>query len=183
MKKKGILVTLGVLFILYITFFIRYDNKRNEYGWGCIVCNDKIPYNIKPKFIAEYPRNFVLMDSDDFELVGSGFRYQKTNFKINKFLVYGYNDSSILIKCTDSLNNIKYLISYETGYKNDLGNPEISFEDITKEGLEKNKEDFNWVELNEKEARSNTLKSFFFLCSAILSFLILLWLLFKKRKS
>ena len=33
------------------------------------------------------------------------------SFRIKNFLGYAYNDTSVLLKCTDSLNNIKYLVS------------------------------------------------------------------------
>lgn len=39
------------------------------------------------------------------------------------FLAYGYNDIYVVVKCTDSLNTINYLTSYETKYKSEKGNP------------------------------------------------------------
>ena len=116
MKKKG-LILLVVSLVIFVLLYLVYDSKGYEYGLGCDFCKKEMPYGLKPIFYSEYPQRFYLLDEDGFELVGIGFRYETTNFKIKDFLAYGYNDTFVLLKCTDSLNNIKYLTSYKTGYK------------------------------------------------------------------
>jgi hypothetical protein len=98
--------------LLCAVSYLRYEIKGYYYGFGCTFCNKTLPYNIKPKYIFDYPQSLVLLDDDDYELVGGGFSYETTNFKIKDLLDYGYNDTSIVVKCTDSSNNVRYLMSY-----------------------------------------------------------------------
>ena len=112
MKKWIPFIFYGLFFCISVFCFIKYDSKRFDYGWKCDFCNKKLPYNLVHKFYDDYPQNFVLFDEDDFELVGIGFKYYASNFKIKDFLAYGYNDTSVVLKFTDSLNTIIYLTSY-----------------------------------------------------------------------
>ena len=140
--KAGSIVT--IFFVAFGMFcsllYLKYDSKGYEYGLGCNFCNKKLPYNLVPISNSEYPQRFYLNDEEDFELVGIGFSYRKNSFKIKNFLGYGYNDTSVIVKCTDSLNTIRYLTSYETGYKSKNGNPEISFKDLSNSDFEQVKE-------------------------------------------
>lgn len=148
--KKTIWFILPIISLLVFgSIYLVYDSKGFDYGLGCNICNKKMPYNLKPHNGSEF--SFSLKDEDDFELVGVGFRYQTTVFKIKKILGYGYNDSSVVVKCTDSLDTIKYLISYETGYKSKNGSFEISFKDLIYNDFEQIKNKYKWFEVdNEK---------------------------------
>lgn len=121
---------LGVLFLVLVLLYLRYDKTGYYYGVECSFYNKNMPYGLTPKINFDYPQSFCLLDEDGFELVGIGFRYKQSSFRIKNFLGYAYNDTSVLLKCTDSLNNIKYLVSYETGYNRNKGRPDISFKDI-----------------------------------------------------
>mgnify|MGYP003649532492 CR=1 FL=1 len=182
MKKTVVRLLLGLSFIVFVFLSLKYDSKRYDYGWDCVFCSNTLPYNIEPKFNFEYPQSFVLMDDDDFELMGIGFRYRNSDFKIKNFLGYGYNDTSIVAKVTDSLNNIKYLSSYETGNKSDNGSPEISFEDMSETKFEQVKDKYRWTDLVEGSATEITMKRLLFFTGAIISLLLLLWQLISKRK-
>ena len=163
-----------------ILYYLKYDSKQYYYGWDCAFCNKALPYNLEPN--DYYDRSFTLMDDDGFELVGIGFKYRRSHFKIENFLGYGYNDTSIVAKVTDSVNNIKYLSSYETGYKSEKGNPEISFEDMPEAKFQQVKEKYNWVDLDEEELmKIRRYKTLSFI-GAIISLLLLLWYLIRKRK-
>jgi hypothetical protein len=171
--NKGISIIIFCLTFCLSTFlFLRYDSKRAEYGWECDFCNKSIPFGLKAK---EYNSSYVLLNEDEFELVGIGFRYETTNFKIKDFLAYGYNDTSIVVKCTDSINTIKYLTSYETGYKSKKGNPEISFKDLSNRDLEQIKAKYNWVVFNQEEAQKVTFKRFLSAIGALLSLILIIW--------
>jgi len=74
--------------------------------------------------------------------------------KIKNILSYGYNDTSVIVKCTDILNNVRYLISYETSYKNSRGNPIVSFKHIENIECNQIKGFYKWVEINEGEIDS-----------------------------
>ncbi|MBC8643723.1 hypothetical protein H9W95_05735 [Flavobacterium lindanitolerans] len=112
-----------------------------------------MPYHLTPYDERDGSRfSFTLKDEDDFELVGTGFRYQTINFEIKNLLAYGYNDTSVIVKCTDSLNTIRYLISFETGYTSKKGNPEISFKDLSINDFQKVKDKYNWFEIEKKKA-------------------------------
>lgn len=181
MKKKTSFLFLIVSFIVCVILYLRYDGKGYNYGLGCNFCNKTMPYNLKPQADRYY--SFDLLDDDGFELVGSGFRYETTNFKINNFLGYGYNDNSVLVKCTDSLNNIKYLTSYETGYKSKKGNPEISFKDLSNKDFEQVKDKYQWFEIDEEKANTVRFMKFVFMIGALLSLFLLLKRLYKLRKA
>lgn len=180
MKKMTKIILLGIVCSICILYYLKYDSKQYYYGWDCAFCNKTLPYNLDPN--DYYDRSFTLMDDDGFELVGIGFKYRRSDFKIKNILGYGYNDTSIVAKVTDSLNNIKYLSSYETKYKNNKGNPEISFEDMSKTKFEQVKKIYNWVDLNEEELIKTRRYKTLSLTGAIISLLLLLWQLIRKRK-
>ena len=134
---------------------------------------------MKPHDGSEF--SFTLKDEEDFELVGIGFRYETTNFKIKNFLAYGYNDTSVIAKVTDSLNNVKYLISYETGYKSKKGNPSISFKDLSNSGFEQAKDKYQWFEVDKEKVYAVDSNKFLSMLGALLSLIIIVWRLFKLR--
>jgi hypothetical protein len=167
-----------VVGILCGLFYLKYDNKGFEYGLGCNFCEEKLPYNLIPK-IDQYS-SFTLNDEDDFELVGIGFGYIKSSFIIKDFLAYGYNDTSIIVKCTDSLHNIKYLISYETSYKSDKGNPSISFKDIDNNQI---KGRYHWVEIDEEKVNTIRFMKFLFIVGALLSLFLIVRKLLRSKNN
>ena len=126
-----------------------------------------------------------MLDDDDFELVGRGFKYQRSSFEINNFLGYGYNDASIVVKCTDSLNNVKYLTSYKTGYNSNKGNPEISFEDMEDVNFQQVKEHYQWTDIDEEKGDKIRLYRTLSFIGIIVSLLLILREIFrlKKRKA
>ena len=182
MKKNIWIILFSISFIVCALFYLKYDSKGYEYGLGCNFCNKKMPYHLMPSFYSQYPQSFYLKDEDDFELVGIGFSYRKNSFKIKNFSAYGYNDTSVVIKCTDSLNTIKYLTSYETGYKSKKGNPEISFKDLSNSDFEQVKDKYQWFEVDKEKGYSIDRTKFLFMLGALLSLLLLLLSLFKLRK-
>lgn len=173
-----------IFFVVFGIFcgllYLKYDSKSYYYGFESIFYNRKIPYNLKPRADRYY--SFYLLDEDGFELVGKGFRYETTNFIIKDLLAYGYSDTSVIVKCTDSLNNIKYLTSYETGYKSKKGNLEISFEDLRNCDFVQIKNNYQWIDLDiEKRERISLYRTLFFV-GAILSVFFLIRKLFNSRR-
>ena len=160
-------------------FYVKYDSKGYEYGLDCNYCNKKLPYNLQPHDGSQF--SFTLKDEDDFELVGVGFRYETVNFTIKNFLAYGYNDTSVIAKCTDSLNTIKYLISYETGYKSKKGNPEISFKDLGSSDFELVKDKYQWFEVDKEKYYLVDRNKFLSMLGALLSLFFIIRQLFKLR--
>lgn len=141
MKKSIKVMLLSVLVVVCVLSYLKY-----HCGWDYNFCSKNLPYNLKTN---DNNKSFTLIDEDGFELIGKGFKFYGSSFTINDILAYGYNDSSVIVKCTDSLDNIKYLSSYETKYKNSKGNPEISFRDISEEYVKQIKKNYNWIELDE----------------------------------
>lgn len=178
MKKGILLIIFSLSLCLSVYLFLRYDSERFDYGWGCDFCNKSIPFGLK---IENYGTSNVLLDEDEYNIVGIGFRYQTTNFTIKEFSSFGYNDTSVVVKCTNSLNTIKYLISYETGYKSKKGNPEISFMDLSNSDFEKVKDKYNWVVFDDEKARNITLKRFISAIGVFLSLVFIVWTLFELR--
>lgn len=175
-----VFILLGVFLLGLIPLYINYDRKGYYYGLECNFCKKDMPYGLTPVFYSDYPQRFYLLDDDDLELVGSGFRYRQSSFKVKDFLAYGYNDTSVLVKCTDSLNTIKYLVSYEIVNKNKKGNPEISFKDLSDSDLEQIKNNYQWVDLDGvKRHRISIYKTLSFL-GALLLLLILVQKLVKS---
>jgi len=175
---------LATLFLVLVGIFcsllyLKYDSDGYEYGFGCTLCSKKMPYNLKPHDGSEF--SFTLKDEDDFELVGIGFRYETTDFKIKDFLAYGYNDTSVVVKCTDSLNTIRYLTSYETGYKSKKGNPEISFKDLSNSDFEQVKDKYQWFDIDKEKVYAVDRNKFLSMLGVLLSLIFVVWRLFKLR--
>jgi len=181
-KVEKIITVFFVVFGIFCSlFYLKYDSKSYDYGFDCTFCNKKLPYNLKPQTDRYY--SFNLLDEDGFELVGKGFRYETTDFTIKDFLAYGYNDTSVIVKCTDSLNNIKYLTSYKTGYKSKKDNPEISFKDLSNNDFEQIKPNYQWVEIGEEKASNISRMEFLFMVGTLLSLFFTIRKLFKSRKT
>ena len=179
-KAKIIAIVFIVVFgISCSLLYLKYDSKGFEYGLGCNFCSNKLPYNLTPE--SDRYGSFTLKDEEDFELIGNGFRYKKSSFIIKDFIAYGYNDTSVVVKCTDSLNTIKYLTSYETGYKSKKGNPEISFKDLSNSDFEKVKDKYQWFEVDEEKANTIRFMKFLFIVGALLSLIFIIWRLIKLR--
>lgn len=181
MKKVIVFVA---SFIIFGLFYLDYDNKGYNFGLECVFCNKNMPYELTPKINSDFPQEFVLIDDDGFNLTGSGFRHRQSSFKIKSFLGYGYKNASVLLKCTDSLNNVKYLLSYETGYKSKNGNPAISFKDIEDSEYNQIKDTYQWIEIDEKRANSIRFMKFIFIIGVLLSlFFIVKYLSRLSRKT
>jgi hypothetical protein len=127
--------------------------------------------------------SFTLNDEEGFELVGIGFRYRLSEFKIKDILAYGYNDTSMIVKCADSINIIHYIMSYQTGYKNKKGNPEISFKDISYEKFEQLKDNYRWVAIEDEKINEISRMKSLLMLGALLSFSIIIIILFKVVRS
>jgi len=138
-----------------------------------------MPYDIEPKFIFEYPQRFVLTDDNNIALIGRGFRYKGTTFKIKSIEGYGYTNGSILVKCTDGLDSIKYLISYETTFKKSSG---ISFKELSEIDFRKIKESYKWTDLDQKKAQQLFRRKLSLFAGALVSLILLLWQLFFKGR-
>jgi hypothetical protein len=182
MRKRIWIILPIISFIVFVSLYLVYDSKGYEYGLGCDFCNKSMPYNLEPMFYSGYPQSFYLKDEDDFELVGSGFRYQTTDFAIKDFMAYGYNDTSVIAKVTDSLTNVKYLISYETGYKSKKGNPEISFKELSNNDFEQVKDKYKWFEVDKENVYAVDRNKFLSMLGALLSLFFLIRKLLKLRK-
>lgn len=183
MRKLIGLPLFGASCMVFVLLYLNYDKKNYYYGYNCTLCSEKLPYNLEPKFYPNYPPRFYLLDDDGFELVGIGFRYETTNFTIKGFIAYGYNDTSVIVICTDSLNNIKYLISYETGYKSKKGNPDISFKDLSNRDFEQVKNNYLWIDIySEKGERIRLYRTWSFV-GALLSLFFVIRNLFRLRST
>lgn len=180
MKKKIGLLLLSVSFAVCSLLYFKCDNNGFNYGLDCSFCSKKIPYNLKPHDGDGF--SFTLNDEDDFELVGIGFRYRYSSFKVKDFIAYGYNDTSVIVKCTDSFNATKYLISYETGNKSKRGNPEISFKDLSNNDFEQAKNKFLWFEIDKERVNTIRRMKFLFMFGALLSLFFIILKTFKLRK-
>jgi hypothetical protein len=176
-KKYAWIILFSFSLIVCVLFYLKYDCEGYEYGLGYNFCNKKMPYNLKPHNGTQF--SFTLKDEDDYELVGIGFSYRKSSIKIKDFLAFGYNDTSVVIKCTDSLNTIKYLISYETGYKNKNDNPEISFKDLRNIDYEKVKDKYKWHEVSKEKYYTLDRNKFLLTLGTLLSLFFIIRQLFK----
>lgn len=181
MKKNVLILLFSTSFIICTIFYLKYDKVGFHYGLECSFCNEKMPYNLKPHDGGQF--SFTLKNEDDFELVGSRFKYETTNFTIKNFLAYGYNDTSVVVKCTDSLNTIRYLTSYETGYKSEKGNPEISFKDLSNSDFEQVKDKYQWYEVSKEKYYAVDRNKFLSILGALLSLVLLVIQFFRIRKA
>ncbi len=169
-KKSAFLY---LLCCLSIFAFLFYDYIGYEYGLGCFFCRKMLPFGIYPK-VNRYDCIY-LFDDDDFELVGGGFKYDDDGFKIKKFLGYGYNDSSIIVKYEDDLNDIHYLSSYRTGYRSDSGNPDISFKDMDKLDYLRRKKHYKWIDLDHDKVRKVRALKIYSFMGTVFFFFLSIW--------
>jgi hypothetical protein len=183
MKRNPWIILFSISFIICTILYLRYDKIGFQTGLDCIFCDKKLPYNLLPLRHSEYPHRFYLNDEDDFELVGVGFKYYTSSFTIKDFLGYGYNNSSVIVKCTDSLNGIKYLISYETKYRSKKGNPLISFKDLSESDFEQVKSKYEWLDVGKEKYHAIESNKFLFMIGALLSLILFVWRLFNLEAS
>lgn len=179
-KQKIILIISLFSLIVFITFYLFYDSKMFGYGLNCDFCKNELPYNLKP--YDDPNSSFTIINEDDFELIGKGFQYKETDFKIKKVLAYGYNDTSVVIVCTDSIDTIKYLISYETEYKNERGSIEVSFRGLSVEKFQVVRDQYNWFNVNEDEGQIIEKKRFLSMIGIMISLIFIIWGIFKKKR-
>ena len=182
--KVGNVITIFSLVVVGVfcsLFYLKYDSKGFEYGLGCNFCSKNLPYNVIPQ--TDRYGSFTLNDYEGFELIGNGFGYKKSSFIIKDFLAYGYNDTSIVVKCTDSLNNVKHLYSYETGYKSDDGNPVIGFEDMAEIKYLQVKKKYTWTDVDEEEGNKIRFYRTLSFIGIIVSLLLILRVIFRLKKT
>jgi hypothetical protein len=166
MSKKYALGLPIATFLICVIFYLFYDNKSYDYGLGCTFCLKEMPYGMKPHIASGF--SFTLRDDDNFELVGIGFGYETTNFRIKDFLSYGYNDTSILAEVTDNMGDIRYLVSYETGYLSTNGKPKISFQELSDSGFRQVKNEYKWIRVDKLGSESVQRNKFIsFLCAIV----------------
>jgi hypothetical protein len=175
MKKPAgiVLSSVPLPLLLCALLYLKYDSKGYDYGFGCTFCNTTLPYQVTPKFNFDYPQHFVLLDDEGYELIGSGFKYNLSSFKANKILAYGYRDTAVVVQCTDSTNHVRYLRSYETGYKSSKGNPEIGFKDLNSSDFEKVRQQYHWIDLASQQRDQIRLYRTLALIVALISLLLL----------
>lgn len=179
MRKLSGLLLLGILFTLFVLSYLNYDKRGYYYGNGCTFCHEKLPFSVEPKYYPDYPQRFYLLDADGFELAGIGFRFENTGFTIKGLPAYGYNDTSIMVKCKDSLANTKYLVSYKTGYKSKKGTTDISFKSINDHAVAQSKNNYKWVEVDEETTNEIGLFKLAFMLGSILFLLFMISKLFR----
>jgi hypothetical protein len=190
MKKYSLFVIFGCCCAIFSALYVKYDKKAYFYGLDSNFCGQKLPFKISPFYVCEYPQKFVLIDriyKDGYSVaIGDGTRFYRSSFKINDFLSYGYNDTSIIVKCTDSLQNIRYLSSYVTEYKNKNGSPVISFQDLGFADLQKISNSYQWYNVDNETIENIMAKKYRFLLlfvlSAIAFFTSSVILLIKKKR-
>jgi hypothetical protein len=143
----------SILLIVSILFFIKYDKKGYNYGLDCYFCKKNLPFKMQPLYVLEYPQRFILIDficKDGYSVaIGTGIRHSHSSFIIKDFLSYGYNDTSIVVKCKDSLNNIKYLISY-TKYDIDNCTPSVHFQDLSSARYQEINNNYEWYNVDNE---------------------------------
>lgn len=169
-RKVKCLILLAVSSIILITLYIKYDAKGYEYGWGCNLCSKQMPYGVSPYTESMY-LSFMLVDGDGDPLIDKGIRLYTFGFTINKFLSYGYSDTSIVVQCTDSIGRIRYLTSY---VDQKPSNNRIDFREVDKMYIDNFFKNYQWFQINEEEANMIRFLKFIFLVGTIvvLSFLV-----------
>jgi hypothetical protein len=138
-----------------------------------------MPFQLRTNFHHEYPQSFYINDGDDIELVGAGFRFAKSSFTIKNILGYGYNDTSVVVICTDSLDKKRYINSYKIGHNSTNDHPEISFKDLSDIGFEQVKTNYKWIEIDIDKIINIESHKFMSLLGILFSSLLLIWQLFK----
>ncbi|MDR1591466.1 MAG: hypothetical protein LBS16_01070 [Prevotellaceae bacterium] len=173
MKKYRLFVAFGCCCVICSLLFVNYDKQAYFYGLDSNFHKKQLPFGISPFYVYEYPQEFVLINKiykDGYSVaVGKGIRFYRSSFKINDFLSYGYNDTSIIVKCADSLQNIRYLSSYVTEYKNKDGSPVISFQDLDFADLQKISNNYQWYNVDNETIENIMAKKYRFLLLFILS--------------
>jgi hypothetical protein len=152
MKNAIKFIVLVVLFLVLILLYFIYDRKGYYQGIGCRFCNKDLPYGLKPE-IYSHDLIFVILDDDGFELEYFDMRFKHNKPTTDRYsitsLEYGYNDTSLLLKVKDTLNNTKYLLSYKTDYAGTKhGFPNIRFKNIDNGVYNQIKDNYQWKEIS-----------------------------------
>lgn len=147
--KRVILLILFILFVFFSAFYVKLDKEAGICGLSSFFGKNQLPYGICSK-TESCPPNFLLIDPDGYEMLGIGFGILGSDFIINDLLSFGYNDTSIIVKCQDSAKNIRYLISYKTNNKYKNGIHEIYFFSINDNniGESENKYKYKWFDIS-----------------------------------
>lgn len=169
------LIILIILCISSVFAYLYYDSVSYEYGLGSNFSEKRLPFYLQPSYEMNYPQKFVLLDGEGDKSVGKGCRFFGSKLLINEIIGYGYNDSSIVIKATDSLNHIKYLVSYIHRVNNN-NIPIIAFKDMDESDFQANKYKYTWTELDENIIEK--IRSFTFVSS--IGFFTTLFLLIRR---
>lgn len=176
------LIILIIMCISSVFAYLYYDSVSYEYGLGSNFSEKRLPFYLQPSYEMNYPQRFVILDDEGDKSVGKGCRFFGSKLLINEIIGYGYNDSSIVIKATDSLNHIKYLISYIYKVKNNF-NPIIGFKDLNENDFQANKYKYTWTELDEKIIEKIRLFTFISSIGFLTTLFLLIRRLYKTLKS
>ena len=113
--RKSTIIKICILILMGI-FFVEIDKKCQNYGVSATLFEKTFPANLKPSFVDYAPLHFVFLDKDGFERIGKGFKYENIPFTIDSIISYGYiNDSSVLVKCIGSDEEIHIIEHFTTG--------------------------------------------------------------------
>src|SRR5690625_7928554 len=53
MKKLIVFLLLGASFILCTLLYLKYDSKGFDYGFGCIFCEERMPYRSEERRVGK----------------------------------------------------------------------------------------------------------------------------------
>jgi hypothetical protein len=179
--RRGTTLVAIVAAIACFLVYAVYDRMGYPHGLESTFSGQQLPYNVEPEFYSRHPQTFYLIDEDGNELAGAGTSV--TTFAKKDLFAYGYNDSSILLKCRDSATVFRYLISYETGNQTRKGNPDISFTDLKNDDFERIKSQYQWFLIDFDKARSIMTTKFWAFTGGLLSLLLIIRNLFKIRRA
>jgi hypothetical protein len=147
---KIFIISLFFFPIFSLFIYLTIDNKNFINQSSFYHHKRKMPFGIYPVNHYEYPQHFDLIDDDGYEIIGNGFRYEQCDFTIKQIWAYGFNDTSIIVKCSDSLNKIRFLSSFKTGNQSKKGNPEISFREQKHNPCILHNNTYQWYEVYKK---------------------------------
>ena len=112
-RKTYFLIIIGLTGILMVITGIFLDDHLYYKGYSILnPFSRSLPFNVCPSYIPTslQKEEFVLFyNSDDKITKNQKISTDTAVFVVNSIVRYGFDDKRIIIKITDSLNNIRWL--------------------------------------------------------------------------
>ncbi len=171
--RFAIISTLVTLVAAYAVLdFISYD-----YGLSCYDYNKHLPYKLKPTTASNL--SFTINDEEGFPVIGIGFKYRTVDFEVCDILSYGYNDTCVIVECSDCTGVKRYLTTAAVPIGDVLEEYPFIFREINSIEKQKSDQQYKWFMISSIHDYNFELYKkyvvFAFLLTMMLLVVVIIW--------